>query len=479
MSDFFNLSDIGLTTDTSSLLNVWQTYLQDIYPGYVPQPGNLEYIMAVVFAMWAADIANLCSSGGTELFIQYGQKLFNLPMQTGVSATAVVTVTTVDNQGYTIPTGLQLLLDSVAGFQTFQTYTIPAGSTQIQIPVAATTPGSFANGLGNQSVILNQAVSWIQNVTISTVSAGGIDPETADEYVQRLAQTIQIAAPRPVTASDFATMSLDFNPTAGTDQEEVGRATALDGYNPAATNFIGNVTANSLNITGVAQTTGISINSIISGAGIPLGATVVEINGSSASTAQASAGSNTITISSSASATATGVALTSTGTYFNERTVSVCVTDANGLALNTDTMNALQSWLESMREINFIVNAVSPTYNPIYVSVSVYRNQLYDAATVQQNIQITLLSLLTPSGWGVAPDSSGSVWWNVTGIYQSVIEAAIQNTAGVDHIKTGSLSVGLTSPPPSGGGDTTLVGAFPLPYSSTTTIPLSAITVLN
>ena len=492
MSDFFQLSDLGLTTDTSSLLQVWQAYLQDFYPGYVPGNANLEYLMAIVFATWAADIAGLCSSGGTELFIQYGQKLFNLPILTGQSATAVLQITAIDDNGYTLPSGSQFLLDSTAGFQTFQDNTIPFGSTTMQVTIAANTPGTAANGLGNVSVISNQYLSWVSGVTLVTSSSGGVDPETADDYVVRLAQQIQIAAPRPITASDFATISLDFTPAIGTDQEEIGRAVAVDGYNPSTTSFTGHVTSASSTITNVAATSGISINSIISGAGITLGSLVTAINGSSAATAQASAGSNTLTISYPASATATSASLTATGTYYNQRTVTVCVTDNGGMALTADTLAALEAWLESMREVNFIVNVVNPTYNPIYVTVNVYRNPTYSATTVQQNVQNTLVSLLSPAGWGIAPDSSGTVWFNTSNIYQSVIEAAIQNTDGVDHIQTGSLSVGLEVgsytingqtyneivAAPSG-TDLALVGPFPLPSANAATIPLSAITVLN
>ena len=496
MSDFFALNDVGLATDTNSLLQTMIAYLQDTYPGYTPQPANLEYIMGVVFATWAADLANLCTSGGSELFLQYGQKLFNLPMEQGTSATAVVQVSAVDDMGYTLPAGTQFLFDSTASFQTFQPYTIPYGSTTINVVVAANTPGTQANGLGNKTVVLNQQISWVLNTTLVTQSAGGLDPETSDQYVQRLAQTIQLAAPRPITASDFGTMSLNFTPATGTDQEEVGRAVAIDGlnlgytytqsspgsysysYTPNVT-FTGNITNGSATVTNVAPTTGISINSLIAGAYIPLGATVSAINGSSAATATASAGSNTLTLKASASGSVTGASLTSTGTYYNERTVCVCVTDTSGIALNPDTMSALGTWLQSLREVNFIVNVVPPSYNNVYATVSVYRNQLYDATTVQANVQQTLLTLLSPSGWGVAPDSSGTIWFNVPTIYQSVIESAIQNTTGVDHIQTGSLGFGLTPSPPTSGGDVTLVGAFPLPSSSATTIPLSAITVLN
>jgi len=455
--------------------------MQDTYPDYTPQPANLEYVMATIFATWAADIASLCSAGGTELFTQYGAQLFNLPAELGSSATATIQIVAADDSGYTLPSGQQFLLDGVAGFQTFVPTVIPSGSTSATATIAANTPGSAGNGLGAQSCVMNTgsvgSLSWVLNVILVSESSGGVDAETSDEYVQRLAETIQLSAPRPITASDYGTMSLSFTPEAGTDQEEVGRGVAIDGYDPTVTPFTG-TTNGTVTVTGVAPTTGISINSIISAANIPLGTTVVDINGSSAATATASASANVLTLSQSTSSSITSESMISTGTYYNERCVTVCVTDSNGLALNSDTMTALSAWLESLRELNFVVNVIAPTYNPIYLTVSVYRNVLYSASDVQAAVQASLLTLFSPSGWGIAADSSGTIWSNTVDIYQSVVEAAIQNTAGVDHISTGSLHIGL-SPSPATWQDVQLVGPFPLPQATDLTIPVTAVTVLN
>jgi hypothetical protein len=407
VTQFFALTDVGLATDVGSLMQNWLNYMQSTYPGYQPSAGNLEYVQALIFCTLAADVATQASSGATELFSQFGQQLLGIPVEGGASAVAVVQVSAVDSQGYTLPSAAQFLLDSNTGFQSYQTTIIPAGSTTAIVPIAATTPGTAGNGLGSVSAILNQTYDWVSAVSIVTPSSGGVDAEDPDAYVTRLTNEIKLMAPRPITASDYGTFALSFQPTAGTDQQEVGRATALDGYDP---NY-----------------------------------------------------------------------LTDGGTQFgNERTITICVTDSSGNALNADTMAAVQAWVQTYREVNFIVNVIPPTYVPIYVKVSVARNPTYTAAAVQANIQGSLVGLLSPANWGFPTDSSTMGGWvNEPTLYQSVIESTIQQSAGVDHIVNNTLGFGLTAGS-TNTGDLALTGGIILPTTSSgATVPLSAITVVN
>jgi hypothetical protein len=143
-------------------------------------------------------------------------------------------------------------------------------------------------------------------------------------------------------------------------------------------------------------------------------------------------------------------------------------------------MAAIQAWIQTYREINFIVNVIPPTYVPIYAQVSVARNTQYTAAAVQANIQSALVTLLSPANWGFPQDYGlAGGWLNEPVLYQSVIESTIQQTAGVDHIINGSLGFGLAAGS-TNTGDLALTGGIVLPTTSAgATIPLSAITVVN
>lgn len=397
---FFTLEANGLAASQSQMLAIWTASMQTAFPGYTPNPADLEYLQAQIFASWAATCAQLCSAGATELFRQFGVQLLQLPYEDGTPAQAMVTIVAVDDGGYTLPAGTSITLTlsgSQVAFQTTQSLTITAGSTSGQILITAVQSGTAFNGATNPAALVTQT-NWVSSVTAAAAASGGVDQEDDDQYVQRLAQTLQLLAPRPITASDYATMALDFQPAAGTDQQEVGRATAIDGYDPTS------------------NTTG------------------------------------------------------------NEREVTVCITDSSGLALNSDTLTAVQAYLAAMREVNFIVNVVQPAYTTIYVTVEVVAAAGYTAATVQSNVQASLLAYLTPANFGL-PQGAITGWNNTTSIYLSELNSITQTTAGVDHVVTGSLAVGTSASPTNTTEDLQLSGPFPLPLSSTTSIPLTAVTV--
>ena len=446
--------------------------MQNQYPDYTPSSASLEYIQAQIISILLADLAQLASSGGDELFRTYGTTLVGLPYQPGTAASAVINVSTAPsppvltllsgtlspagptgslpivapqygiaagtvtltdptntytqnwtttgatagstslpvtaqtplNFGgsgtsfptgssisgtavYTLPALSQFMLDQL-GFYNLAPATITAGTSQ-SVTVTAVQSGTLFDGAGSGgSVQLLQPMSWITSISLSGGGAsGGNDPESDSHYLNRLVGFLQLQAPRPITAQDFANMAVNFQPAQGTDQQSVGRATALDGYN---------------------------------------------------STNQ---------------------------TYNNERTVTVCVTDSNGFALNSDTMFGypngtvsspiltppalssgwgIQGWLTSLREINFIVDVISPTYSLIYIAVTVKAAPGYDSTSVQNAVQAALLSYLAPATWGLPP-ASAQGWLNNTTIYASNVESVIVQTGVVSYVAASSPGSSVSS----------------------------------
>lgn len=471
---FFSLADLGLPVSTNAYLQQWLTAMQQQYPNYVPNQGNLEYLLAQIFASWAGDSASLASFGSTNLFQTFGTQLVNLPPLAGQPAAALLNVNTSSLSGtpiavlssalstsggaivslpvnpllyaipagtitltdpstvhtqswttigagvgatsipvtsqtpnynypsgsnfsgtvdYALTTGTQFDLDGY-GFQTIAATTIPAGSSATVL-VYAVAVGSDYNGAGsNGNVSLISQINWVTSVTLASGGAsGGVDPEDSNAYLNRLAQTLQTMAQRPITANDYAIMAQNFQPSPGTDQQEVGRAAAIDG------------------------------------------------------------------------------ALLSSPV---ERSVTIYVTDVNGNPLNTDTLTALEAWFTSLREVNFIVNVQNPSYQPIYVTVEVVPSSGYSATDVAASIQNAIVNWLSPANWGTSPPYGISGTWASTTvtIYMSQLEGIIQNVAGVDHIVTGTLALGGSANPTST-TDYTLPGTATLPVATTTTVPIA------
>lgn len=535
---FFTLADLGLPVTQDEYLAQWVAAMQAAYPGYNPtgSPADRAFIQAQVFASWAASIAQLCSAGATELFRQFGVQMLGLPFEQGTPALAIVTVTATDTLGHTLPAGTQLLLTlngTQVGFQTGASLTIPASSSSGTVTVAAVASGQAFNGAAGPAEL--DGVNWISGVTVLAAASGGVDQEDDDAYVQRLAQATQLLGYATATAPNLATRALNFIPTTGTDQQEVGRATAIDGYSPATSTFTVTTTNASPNVTvttppgtgitaapgaailgtdipsstftantantsptlsAVSSFTNLLVGDLISGAGIPSGTTIIALNPgtsqltmSANATATASAVTVTdstaiinsstataIVMSANATGSGTGIAALVAGTLGNERTVTLAITDASGNALNSDTITAVDAYLQTFREEGFIINVVSPAYSTVFLTVSVIGSPGFAAATVQSNVQAALLAYLNPSNFGL-PQGAVSGWQNSQTIHLSRVLAVIQGTQGVDSVVPGTLAIGFTASPAVSTTDLVCPGAFPLPQSTTTSIATSGITV--
>jgi hypothetical protein len=448
----------------SELYQEWLAYMQAVYPGYVPAPANPENVQALGIAAIMADAVQTGVVVPPAIVRNLGTKLFGVAYQQGTPAIAVIQVTAIDTAGHTIEAGKDLTL-GIYGFATQADLIIPAGSSTGTVTVVATQPGSDPNGAMNPTSFVS-IIDWVIGVTALAPASGGVEPESDDAYQTRLVSQLRLRAPRPITASDFATMSFSFPPAAGTDQQLIGRATALDGYVKAGAAFV--VAENSTTTLTVTTPPGTGIvaaqGATITGTNIPSN-TIVN-----------SATSGTIVMSKPATTSASGVTATVGGTLGNERTETVGVTLADGTATNTDTKAALALWLESFRELNFDVDVIDPTYTTVYVTVSVHLFPGFDPAATISAIQAAVVSFLSPTNFGLPPFGNQAAWLNGTTIYASVLSSIIQNAAGgaVQYIVDGSLRLG-TAPAPAGIADLTIPGPIALPQSSTGTVAVTVV----
>ena len=466
---FFSLQDTGLPVSQGTLMAQWLDAMQTAFPGVTFSTSDPLYVHALVMASWRADLGQLASAGSMELFRQFGTQLLGLAYEQGTPALAILTVTAADTAGHTLPQGTQftLTLNGVTvAFASLAPLTIASGQSSGTVTVAAVQSGSAYNGAGSPAALVSQ-IDWVSSVTVLTTASGGVDQESDDAYVQRLAQTLAVLGVATATAGALATRALDFTPQTGTDQQEVGRAAAIDGYSPGTDTFTVTTTSGSDSLTVTAAPgTGITAapGASITGTGIPSGTIVT------AST------SSTITMSQNATASGSGVSASVTGTLGNERTVTVCITDTAGNALNADTITAVGTYLAGFREANFVINVVSPSDSTVYVACTVVPQPGYTTATVQANVQAALLSYLSPSNFPL-PQGAIQGWQNTQTVYLSALTAVVQGTLGVASVVPGTLAVGLSASPTNTTADLVLPGAFPLPTSTSTSIPTSAITV--
>jgi hypothetical protein len=133
-----------------------------------------------------------------------------------------------------------------------------------------------------------------------------------------------------------------------------------------------------------------------------------------------------------------------TATYNNARTISVAVTDVNGLPVSLQVRQDLQAYLEARREVNFIVNIIDPTYYQIDVAFELVALPTYDLTDVHDRAVLAIQNFLSPATWGQDPTSSSGTWRDTDAVRFLDVADALNNVDGVRFIS----SLGIA---PSGG----------------------------
>lgn len=222
--------DPPLETDPGELAADALDYMTANIPGYVPYEGQLDVWLINALARMVAEARDVASRVPTSIFRFFGKSILRLAPIEAVSAAALSTWTMKDALGYTVLAGTVIARetsgDTSVPFRTMADFTVPPGQTTIaNIPVEAVEPGVAGNGIAAGSALPVDALEFISSIATTTTSSGGVDAETDEEYLDRLAAELELLTPRPVLPADFAVMA---RRVAG-----VERAVAIDGFNPA------------------------------------------------------------------------------------------------------------------------------------------------------------------------------------------------------------------------------------------------------
>lgn len=223
---------LPVTTDPDQLAADAIAYLAAQTPGYVAREGHLEVWMLRAAARMAAEVAGVAAQVPLAIFQYLGQSLLGLPPLAGAAAAMSTTWTMTDSLGHTIPAGTTVAYrassNALIMFRTTADVVVPAGQTATtagQVTVQAADIGAAGNGFPTGALVLVDNLAFVSSVTSTTASTGGADAEDQAAYLDRLSSELQLLSPRPILPGDFAALARN--------QAYVGRATALDGYNPA------------------------------------------------------------------------------------------------------------------------------------------------------------------------------------------------------------------------------------------------------
>jgi len=204
-------------------------------PGWLPQEGNLDVWIIRAVAALASENRDIASDVQDNIFRYFGANLVGVQPIDATVATGTTTWTMVDSAGYTIPegtlVGIQDQLGNIISFQVVNEVAVPSGSVATgpgEVLIQAIEPGSSGSSLGlaGTQVTLIDVLDYVQAITLTAPTAGGLDDETDSVYLDRLVRKLQGLSQRPILARDFSSMALDADPSAY-------RAVTIDGYNPA------------------------------------------------------------------------------------------------------------------------------------------------------------------------------------------------------------------------------------------------------
>jgi uncharacterized phage protein gp47/JayE len=151
------------------------------------------------------------------------------------------------------------------------------------------------------------------------------------------------------------------------------------------------------------------------------------------------------------------------GSFNNERMVTIVALDESGVGINTETKLALDTYMESMREINFVVNIADPVISTVDVTTNFTVLSGYSIDDTEVRVESALRTYLDPRYWGVdrTDDSSNPISWNnITIVRYLELATLINNIPGVDIVTL--LSIGVNGGPQTN-QDITLSGVVPLP----------------
>ena len=149
-------------------------------------------------------------------------------------------------------------------------------------------------------------------------------------------------------------------------------------------------------------------------------------------------------------------------TFNNERMVAVSGLDINGADVSPATRAEIDAYLQSEREINFVVNVIASTRTVVTVTTTVKAVAGADPVAVKAAVEAALTVYLDDATWAGGAESPPE-WRDERVVRYLEVAQVINAVAGVDRITTtGGLFDLLVN---AGRADITLAGVAALPTS--------------
>ncbi|MCK9250018.1 MAG: baseplate J/gp47 family protein [Solirubrobacteraceae bacterium] len=218
-----------VTVDPVELANAANDAIAEQVPGWSPLPYALEQRLLAAFAGEAATGLQLLTTVPTAIITEFGN-LARIHQETALPATGTVTVHAIDDDGHVLSAGATLQGvapdGSVIPLELIEDAIIPGSSTSVSgVQVQATIDGEIGNGITGD-VQPDDALVWLDQITLDAPTARGVDEEDPDEFLDRLNRRLGLLADAQIYPENIQALVQDV--------PGVGRCTVLNLIDPDA-----------------------------------------------------------------------------------------------------------------------------------------------------------------------------------------------------------------------------------------------------
>lgn len=148
-------------------------------------------------------------------------------------------------------------------------------------------------------------------------------------------------------------------------------------------------------------------------------------------------------------------------TFGHEKMMTLAVVGEDGLPLSSGIKADVEEYLESLRELNFVLHVVDPEYTEIDVTFVVVAHSGYNLSTVDAQATAAVTSYLSPANWAGGSETPPN-WRTSENVVRYLEVAEVLNRVdGVHYVDSLTVNGGTTN--------VTLTGVAPLPTVGTIT----------
>jgi hypothetical protein len=227
-----------IPVDRGAVRSVIDDEITTAIPGLEIPPGSALDVMVDTFAGASAEDRQLFTDVLAIIFRYSGEKIDKVTQNAAIAATGVSTWTRTSADevavgARTVLAGTEISVTGLDGepfyFQTDADFTFADGvltTSSGAVGLIATIAGEDGNGLqaGAQP---SETLPWLDTITLTAPTSGGVDAEDDDDYLDRLADTRPLRATSLLLPEDFGRFARN--------QSGIDRALVLDDFNGTTT----------------------------------------------------------------------------------------------------------------------------------------------------------------------------------------------------------------------------------------------------